>query len=174
MRWRALYLGFFLVLSSSAAWSQEPPSSKIVEISYDHWTKLQDAFKMLKELQAKHTISLDNGNQWQIDLIRKLKNFEARYEGLLKELEKEKGFSESLLKKIDELVSELENSKTSLEKARSEALKISLSAHIAWSVDAGIGVGLVVYGIYKGDPVLVITGAVMIAGSGGHFILNLY
>jgi hypothetical protein len=172
--WRGLLLSLCFLFFSPFVWSQESSSSKIVEISYDNWIKLNQSIEIISNLLRMQSESLESGTSWSESLTKKLLDLQIELQNIKDLLIKEKQFSEVLSNRIDSLLANSKKLEESLQQAQSSALKIMIGVHIAWGVDAAVGAGLIAYGIYKGDAVLVCSGIAMVLGAGGHFILGAY
>jgi hypothetical protein len=172
MKWLKCMILFFAVLSfwsSPLLWSQDTSSSRIVEISYDNWVKLQNIQTRLNDWQVKLNNSTSKGMSWSQSVISEYLTLVNDFDNIKLDLEKEKKYSADSDKKVTELQSKLANLDESLQQAQSSALKIVISIHIAWGIEGLTGGGLIAYGIYKGDPIMIVSGIVMVAGSAAHF-----
>lgn len=172
MKWLKRLLSLFVLLSclSSDMWSQDISYSKIVEISYENWIKLNQTIETISNLLKMQSESLESGTSWSESLTKKLLDLQIELQNIKNLLIKEKQFSLDLSNRIDSLLINSKKLEDSLQQAQSSALKIVIGEHIAWGVDGLAGAGMIAYGIYKKDTVMIIAGIVMFVGSVGHFV----
>ncbi len=167
-RWAGLSLLFSLSLLSSA-WSQVAPT----EASCCERLRMAETeLKELRSLQATHGLTLNAGLILQLQQKKRISELEKSLEESLKELASAKESGDQLLKKIGKLETELTGASKSLAEAEGMVLGLDVEVHILWAADGIIGAGLVVYGIWKGDPIPVVAGGVMVTASVLHFTIN--
>lgn len=58
-----------------------------------------------------------------------------------------------------------------LAKAEADARAYGLECGLLWTADAVLGVGLILYGIYKADPAIIVTGGLMAGGGALRLII---
>jgi hypothetical protein len=58
-----------------------------------------------------------------------------------------------------------------LAKAEADARAVGLENGILWTSDAVIGLGLIIYGIYKADPAIIATGGLMAGGGALRLVI---
>lgn len=58
-----------------------------------------------------------------------------------------------------------------LAKAEADAWASGLESAILWTADAVIGLGLIIYGIYKADPAIIATGGLMAGASAFRLVI---
>jgi hypothetical protein len=159
-----------LFFSPPLSWSQDTSSSRIVEISYDNWVKLNQIIETISNLLQMQSESLESGTSWSDSLTKKLLDLQIELQNIKNLLTKEKQYSQDLSNRIDSLLINSTNLEKLLQQAQSSAIKIVIGEHIAWGAEGLSGISLIVYGIYKLDPVMIVAGVVMTAGSVCHFI----
>jgi hypothetical protein len=58
-----------------------------------------------------------------------------------------------------------------LAKAEADARAYGLESGLLWTADAVIGLGLIIYGIYKADPAIIATGGLMAGSSAFRLVI---
>lgn len=58
-----------------------------------------------------------------------------------------------------------------LAKAEADARAYGLESGLLWTADAVLGLGLILYGIYKADPAIIATGGLMAGGGALRLII---
>ncbi len=175
MRWTSLkklsscFL-FLLLFSSSAMWSQSPPSSRIMEVSYEDWLWLTKTVKELSKLNEQHESTLSDQKKLGIERKLKLEQLNKQLDSLLQELSKVKSFNDDLRKKLASIEESLQSLKLDLEASKAEAIKLTIGEHVAWGIEGLTGVGLLTLGLIRQDAILMVSGSLMLAASIGHFV----
>ena len=60
-----------------------------------------------------------------------------------------------------------------LAKSEADARAYGLECGLLWTADAVIGLGLIIYGIYKADPAIIATGGLMAGASAFRLVISI-
>lgn len=138
MRWYVpLFLSLFVLLSPSALWSQSPSSSRVMTITVEQWTMLNELPDKYDKLLTSHLLTVKTGSEWQKKMDQELTKWKDDFDQLLKDLEKERGFSATLLGRLTSLYEQLAILDESLEKAESIVKRLEFENTCLW---VGVGV----------------------------------